>query len=248
MNPGSPPNRHALVTGGSRGIGRAIVERLAEDGYTVTNFDMSAPAGAQSEAEHYVQCDIADNAQLDAALAELLARQPVLRLVNNAGIVRPAALESATPDDMAAVAAVNLVAPMRILQALLPGMRKAGFGRVVSVSSRAALGKQGRTVYAATKAGLLGMTRTWALELGAHGITVNAVGPGPIATELFDRVNPPGHPETERIRQAIPVRRMGTPEDIAHGVASLMDDRAGFITGQVLYICGGMTVGLGNAA
>jgi len=240
--------RHALVTGGSRGIGRAIVKRLIDDGYTVTNFDLSAPAETPLAAERFVQCDIADNAQLDAALRALTAQAPVLRVVNNAGIVRAATLESATAEDMAAVAAVNLVAPMRILQALLPGMRQARFGRVVNVSSRAALGKQARTVYAATKAGLLGMTRTWALELGVDGITVNAVGPGPIATELFDRVNPPGHPETERIRRSIPVRRMGTPDDIAHGVASLLDERAGFITGQVLYICGGMTVGLGNAA
>ena len=246
--PTGTTERHALVTGGSRGIGRAIVKRLIDDGYTVTNFDLSAPAQTPLAAERFVQCDIADNTQLDAALRALTAQAPVLRVVNNAGIVRAATLESATAEDMAAVAAVNLVAPMRILQALLPGMRQARFGRVVNVSSRAALGKQARTVYAATKAGLLGMTRTWALELGVDGITVNAVGPGPIATELFDRVNPPGHPETERIRRSIPVRRMGTPEDIAHGVASLLDERAGFITGQVLYICGGMTVGLGNAA
>ncbi|ARP91764.1 short-chain dehydrogenase [Bordetella genomosp. 9] len=241
-------HRHVLVTGGSRGIGRAVVARLLQDGYTVANFDLAAPAGPMGEREHFVQCDISDERQLGAALQTLLDRQPVLRLVNNAGIVRPATVEAATADDMAAVTALNLVAPMRIVQALLPGMRAAGFGRIVNISSRAALGKQARTVYAATKAGLHGMTRTWALELGAHGITVNAVGPGPIATELFDRVNPPGHPETERIRQAIPVRRMGTPDDVAHGVASLIDDRAGFITGQVLYVCGGMTVGLGNAA
>jgi NAD(P)-dependent dehydrogenase (short-subunit alcohol dehydrogenase family) len=135
-----------------------------------------------------------------------------------------------------------------VVQALLPLMKKAGFGRIVNISSRAALGKEDRTVYSATKAGLLGMTRTWALETAAFGVTVNAIGPGPIATELFTSGNPPDAPKTKRIVEAIPVKRMGQPEDIAHAVASLLDDRSGFITGQVLYVCGGMTVGLGQVA
>jgi len=105
-----------------------------------------------------------------------------------------------------------------------------------------------RTVYSATKAGLLGMTRTWALELAPYGVTVNAVGPGPIATELFVSGNPPDSPKTKQILDVIPVRRMGTPDDIAHAVSSLIDDRAGFIPGQVLYVCGGMTVGLSHTA
>ena len=115
-------------------------------------------------------------------------------------------------------------------------------------SSRAALGKELRTVYAATKAGLLGMTRTWALELAPYGVTVNAIGPGPIATELFLSGNPPDSPKTKKILESIPLKRMGEPDDIAHAVASLLDDRAGFITGQVLYVCGGLTVGLGQVA
>jgi NAD(P)-dependent dehydrogenase (short-subunit alcohol dehydrogenase family) len=126
-------------------------------------------------------------------------------------------------------------------------MKAARFGRIVSISSRAALGKELRTVYSATKAALHGMTKTWALELGAHGITVNAVGPGPIDTELFRRVNPADSPRTKAIIEGIPVKRLGTPEDIAHAVASLLDERAGFITGQVLYVCGGMTVGNAGA-
>ena len=181
-------------------------------------------------------------------MAALAAERDVLYLVNNAGTVRPALLDQASPDDLAFVMALNIQAPMLLMQGLLPSMRRRQFGRVVNISSRAALGKTERTVYAASKAGLLGMTRTWALEMAGDGITVNAVGPGPIATELFERVNPPGAPQTEKIRASIPVRRMGTPADIAHAVASLLDDRAGFITGQVLYVCGGMTVGLGAAA
>jgi NAD(P)-dependent dehydrogenase (short-subunit alcohol dehydrogenase family) len=106
------------------------------------------------------------------------------------------------------------------------------------------LGKDLRTAYAATKAGLIGMTRTWALEFGRLGITVNAIGPGPIRTALFDRANPHNAPRTRAIIDAIPVKRIGTPEDVAHAVAYFLDARAGFVTGQVLYVCGGMTVGV----
>jgi len=237
----------ALVTGGSAGIGRAIIERLLRDGYEVVNFDLKAPAGLLP-GETCRTVDLCDAEATRAAVAALAAERDVLRLVNNAGTVRPGLLEDATPEDLAIVTALNIQAPMLLLQGLLPAMRRRRFGRVVNVSSRAALGKTARTVYAATKAGLLGMTRTWALETAADGITVNAIGPGPIATELFERVNPPGAPQTEKIRASIPVQRMGTPADVAHAVASLLDDRAGFITGQVLYVCGGMTVGLGHAA
>lgn len=236
-----------LVTGGSAGIGRAVIERLLQDGYEIVNFDLKAPTECLP-GETYVAVDLSDADATRQAAATLVAEREVVRLVNNAGTVRPALLENATPEDLAFVMALNIQAPMLLMQALLPTMRRHQFGRIVNISSRAALGKSERTVYAATKAGLLGMTRTWALEMGADGITVNAIGPGPIATELFERVNPPGAPQTEKIRASIPVRRMGTPTDVAHGVASLLDDRAGFITGQVLYVCGGMTVGLGNAA
>ncbi|OWT73513.1 MULTISPECIES: SDR family oxidoreductase [unclassified Achromobacter] len=244
---GSDAARAVLVTGGSQGIGRAVVRRLLADGARVINFDMRAPAETLP-GETHVAVDLSDAAATRQAVAELVAAAPVLRLVNNAGIVRPAPLQDATPEDLAAVSALNLQAPLLLLQGLLPGMRAARFGRVVNIASRAALGKAERSVYAATKAGLLGMTRTWALEAGAYGVTVNAIGPGPIATELFTRVNPPGAPATQRIIDNIPVQRMGQPEDVAHAVASLLDVRAGFITGQVLYVCGGMTVGLGQAA
>ena len=126
-------------------------------------------------------------------------------------------------------------------------LRNSTFGRVVNMASRAALGKELRTAYAATKAGLIGMAKVWALELGAHGITANAVGPGPIRTALFDQANPRDSPRTRAIIEAIPVRRVGTPEDVANAVSFLLDARSGFVTGQVLYVCGGMTVGAAGA-
>jgi NAD(P)-dependent dehydrogenase (short-subunit alcohol dehydrogenase family) len=167
--------------------------------------------------------------------------------VNNVGIVRPAPLEETSVEDLAAVLDVNLRSAILAAQALLPTMREAGFGRIVNIASRAALGKELRTAYAASKAGLIGLTRTWALELAAQGITVNAIGPGPIATELFRRANPDNSPRTRAIIEGVPVKRLGTPDDIAHAAAFFLDDRAGFVTGQTVYVCGGLTVGMAPA-
>jgi 3-oxoacyl-[acyl-carrier protein] reductase len=229
-----PPSRErVLITGGASGIGRATAERCRAEGYDVVVIDR-APGG--------IEADLSDVRQTQAALAAALSAGPITRLVNNVATVRPGPVEQQTAADLDAVVALNLRCAMQCLQALLPGMKNAGFGRVVNIASRAALGKELRTVYAATKAGLIGMTKVWALELGRHGVTANAVGPGPIRTALFDQVNPSDSPKTRAILDAIPVRRIGATDDVANAVAFMLDRRSGFVTGQTLYVCGGMTV------
>jgi 3-oxoacyl-[acyl-carrier protein] reductase len=222
-----------LVTGGASGIGAAIADRQRSLGREVVVIDKQ-PGG--------IQADLADAEQVGAALEEALADGPIHRLVNNVGYIRVAALEELEIEDALRTYEINVVAAMRCAQALLPGMREAGFGRIVNVASRAALGKAGRTAYSGSKAGIIGVTRTWALELGQHGITVNAVSPGPIRTAMFEAANPAGDPRTQAIIDAIPVKRVGEPDDVAAAVAFLLDE-GGFITGQNLNVCGGMTVG-----
>jgi NAD(P)-dependent dehydrogenase (short-subunit alcohol dehydrogenase family) len=233
----------ALVTGGSQGIGRGVVDRLTADGWRVVNLDRERPKSVAA-GEVFIEVDLSSAEATARALAQATGHGPIDALVNNVGTVQPAPLEDITFDELDRVVSLNLRCAIQCAQAVVPGMKERRFGRIVNISSRAALGKELRTAYAATKAGLHGITRTWALELGRHGITVNAIGPGPIATELFSRVNPADSPRTQAIVNGVPVGRLGTPADIAHAVAYFVDRRAGFVTGQVLYVCGGMTAGV----
>lgn len=233
-----------LVTGASRGIGRAICERLATDGYTVIGLARRF-TGTDSLPFTAIGVDLADPEATRRCLAGLLADGPFYGLVNNVALAEMAPLGEISDAAFAASIRLNLGVAIQCAEALLPGMRAAGRGRIVNLSSRSALGKAGRTVYSATKAGLIGMTRTWALETARDGITVNAVAPGPIDTELFRETNPPHSEAFQRLRAAIPVGRMGLPEEVAHAVSYFIDPRAGYVTGQTHFVCGGMTIGAG---
>lgn len=231
--PRSP--QRVLITGGRHGIGHAIAERCAADGYDVVVLDR--------EGDGAIHCDLSDPVSTGEALRKALAGGPITRIVNNVGMVLPNPVSEQTLEEFDAAVALNLRSALQCTQALLPGMREAEFGRIVMISSRAALGKELRTAYSATKAGLLGMARVWALEEGLHGITANAVAPGPIATELFAEANPVDSPETQALIDSIPVKRMGTPADVSHAVSYFLHEDSGFVTGQTLYVCGGVTTG-----
>ncbi len=241
----APSQRTALVTGASRGIGAAIARELSAQGLAVLNLDRDPPTG-ESPAQ-FIQVDLGDTTQLQEVLERVVAQYQVLCLVNNAAVGGPLWLEDVNVEAFERLVNTNLRAAMLCAQAVAPVMKRARWGRIVNLTSRAALGKEGRTIYAATKAGLIAMTKTWALELGPHGVTVNAVGPGPINTELFARSNPPDSPRTRAIVESIPVRRIGEPQDVARAVGYFASESASFVTGQVLYVCGGLTVGNAGA-
>lgn len=233
--------KRVLVTGASRGIGRAVMRRLASDGYRVTGLARKAPEDL-AENEEFFCIDLADLDATRALVTELAAEQPFFGLVNNAAMAPTTSLDDCSIADMTDAAVLSMYAPLVLTQVVVSGMRRMKEGRIVNLSSRAALGKVNRTAYSASKAGIIGMSRTFALELAEHNITVNVIAPGPIATELFRSASPPDHPRTKALMQAVPLQRVGEPEEIAHAVAFLMEKRGGFMTGQTLYIDGGLTI------
>ncbi len=231
-----------LITGASQGIGRGIASRLHDEGYWVINLDKVAPDEPLEREFHY-EVDLMDEQQARQVLKQVCGAHAPTRLVNNVGAGRSASLEETTNDDLDFVVSLQLRSTLMCVQAVLPLMKEFHEGRIVNISSRTALGKVGRSVYGAAKGALNSMTRTWARELGRHGITVNAVAPGPIATKFGDQINPIGSAATQRMLAEMPIGRLGTPEDVAHVVACLLDTRASFTTGQVIYVCGGLSAG-----
>lgn len=232
----------AVVTGGSAGIGLAIVRHLLDAGYEVISLSRRGTPDTHANL-HDFRVDLADRAATGAMARSIAKDFQVTHLVHNAGEIRPGALEDTTHADLAQVTSLHLAAPLTLTQAFLPAMREARMGRIVFISTRAVQGKALRSVYAATKAGMIGYARTWALELGGDGITVNVVAPGPIATDLFRDGNPEDSEATRKIIEGVAVKRMGEPDDVARAAMFFLDPQNGFVTGQTLYVCGGLSVG-----
>jgi NAD(P)-dependent dehydrogenase (short-subunit alcohol dehydrogenase family) len=232
----------ALITGGSKGIGADLGQRLLERGYRVISLARHVPDWSHDNLEH-VAVDLLDAAAVAEVAADIASRHEVTHLVHNAGLIWPNLIEDAKPEDIAGLAQLHLGSALTLVQACLPAMKARNFGRVMFNGSRAALGVPTRTAYSATKAGMVGMARTWALELAPHGITVNVVAPGPILTDNFWGIIPKGSERETELAKRIPVGRLGTVEDVTNAFLFFCDPANSFVTGQTLYVCGGASIG-----
>ncbi|BBH18632.1 3-oxoacyl-ACP reductase [Nocardioides baekrokdamisoli] len=244
--------RTAIVTGAARGIGAAISERLAADGMQVAVLDLNerdcdavveriTAAGGKALA---VGADVSDPIAVELAVERVTKElgEPTV-LVNNAGIIRDNLIFKMTVEDWDAVMSVHLRGAFNTTKAVQGYMTKANFGRIINMSSISALGNRGQANYSAAKAGLQGMTKALAIELGKFGVTANVVGPGFIETEMTkataDRMGVDYEDFKNAVASQTPVPRVGQPADIAHAVSFFASEGAGYISGQVMYVAGG---------
>lgn len=234
---GKLDNRVAVITGGARGIGHAAAEKFAREGATIVIWDINVDDD-RNDTFDFQQVDITDYSAVEKTAENLIAKHGRIDiLINNAGITRDATLAKMTPEQWQQVIDVNLTGVFNCTRALAPRMAEAGYGRIINTSSVVGIyGNFGQTNYVATKSGVIGMTKVWAREFGRKGITVNAVAPGFIATEMIKSV-------PEKIINIVidktPVKRLGTPEDIANAYLFLAGDDASFVNGAVLSVDGG---------
>lgn len=233
-----------VVTGASRGIGLATASRLADQGHRVVGVARNPPETGFPGAFH--GADLGDEQDTARVMMEIADTYAVDGIVNNVGLNILESLGGVDLDHLRQVLDMNLRTAVQCTQAVVDGMRRRGYGRIVNISSRGALGSPQRTSYAAAKAGIVGMTRTWAIELAPAGITVNCVAPGPTATDMFRRNNlegERGEDNRRRFLSQIPMGRFGEPQEVATAITFFLGRDASFVTGQFLHVCGGSSLG-----
>lgn len=234
-------NKCVLITGATRGIGWALTRKLADQGCHVVGIarnttDLDFPG-------YLYACDLLDAGRTEDALHEIRDRFPVDAIVNNVGLIMPEPLGEISLVSLYNVLDLNVRVAVQTTQAFVESMKARREGRIVNVSSRVIHGGYSRSSYSAAKSALVGLTNAWALELADYNITVNAVAPGPIETEMFRQGHPVGSDAEKRVLSTIPMRRLGTPADVAAAVAFLLSDEAGYISGQVIGVDGAGSLG-----
>jgi len=232
----------AVITGGNKGIGGDLAKRLLAQDYTVVSLSRNAPDWTHDRLQH-VEVDLLNETAVATAATHIAANHRVTHFVHNAGLIWPNLVEDAKPNDITGLSQLHLGSALTLLQAFLPAMKDQQFGRVMFNGSRAALGVPTRSAYSATKAAMVGLARTWALELAPHGITVNVVAPGPILTDNFWGIIEKGSQRESDLAKRIPVGRLGNTEDVSNAFLFFCDPANSFVTGQTLYVCGGSSVG-----
>lgn len=230
-----------LITGCTRGIGLATANYLNERGYQVIGI---ARKQSENEFPGVLYCaDLSNSDETLAILDTIKLNHTVDGIINNIGNVKPMLLEAMTMDSFVDVMDLNVRPAIQVTQAFLSYMKTQKWGRIINIASRAMLGKIGRSSYSAAKASLVALTRTWALELAPFNITVNAIAPGPIQTESFYNNYSKGSHEEKQLLSTIPLNRLGLPDEVAYAIGFFLNERAGFITGQTLFVDGGGSVG-----
>ncbi len=237
----------AIITGAGKGIGKSIAQKLSDDGFFVLIVDSDPESGEEtvkeigSDRAHFYMTDISDEKQVIAlfnAVQESFGRIDVL--VNNAGIIRDDLIWNMSATDFDIVINVNLKGTWLMCREAAKKMKEQNYGRIINISSRAWMGNRGQTNYSASKAGVIGITRALALELGKYNVTVNAVAPGLIDTPLTRNLS---KDVLEKLIQAQPTKTMGKTEDVAHAISFLVAEKSNFITGQTIYVDGGKSIG-----
>ena len=235
-----------LITGGGSGIGATLTKNLIAKGEVVVTLGLDLPNWKHDNLISY-QADLTDTEQTNEAAQLISSSHKINNIVHNAGMILPNLLPKVKTDDILRLSHLHLAAPIALTQAILPNMINDKNGRIVFISSRASMGMPTRSAYAATKAGIHGLAKTWALELAENNITVNVIAPGPVLTQNFWDLVPKDSELQQEISDNIPVGRIGTTGDIANAVEFFLDEKASFVTGQVLYVCGGTSLkGLGT--